>query len=90
MDDIFVTRQTPLQNQNAKVRRYYFIVRSDGKGAILQLFGREMRQDVGNISRNIGSGGERKRLVPIATNGHFPAREIEVYEPLGMRLTGTE
>jgi hypothetical protein len=88
MEDGFVTCQTPFQNQNANVRLYYLIVRSDGEGAVLQLFGREMCQDIGNISRNIGSGGERKRLVAIATNGHFPAREIEVYEPLGLWLTG--
>ena len=30
--------QTPLQNQNAKVRCYYLIVRGDGKKAVLQLF----------------------------------------------------
>ena len=47
-----------------------------------------MCQDIGNISGNIGSGGERKGLGTIATNGHFPAREIEVYEPLDLRLTG--
>ena len=40
-----------------------------------------MCQDIGNISGNIGSGGERHLLVPIATNGHFPACEIEVYKP---------
>src|SRR6266566_1617978 len=46
-----------------------------------------MCQDIGNISGNIGSGGERKKLVAIATNGHFPAREIEVYGPLDLWLT---
>jgi hypothetical protein len=66
-----------LQNQNAKVR-HYFIVRSDGKGTILELFGWKMCQDIGNISGNISSGGERKRFVAISTNGHFPAREIKV------------
>ena len=64
--------------------KIYLIVRSNGEGAVFQLFGWKMCQDIGNISGNIGSGGECKRLVAIATNGHFPAREIEVYEPLDL------
>ena len=72
-----------LQNQNVKVRRY-LILRSDSKGTVLQLFGWKMCQDIGNVSGNIGSGGERHRLVAITTNGHFPAREIEIYEPLDL------
>jgi hypothetical protein len=68
-----------------EVRRY-LIFRSDGKGAVLQLFGWKMCQDIGNVSGYIGPGGERHRLVAIATNRHFPAREIEVYEPLDLWL----
>ncbi len=36
----------------------YLIVTSDGEGTVVQLFGRKVRQDIGYISRNIGSGGE--------------------------------
>ena len=46
-----------------------------------------MCQDIGNVSGNIVSGGERNRLVTIATNRHFPAREVEVYGPLNLWLT---
>ena len=70
-----------------RVRRY-LIFGGDGKGTVLQLFCWKMCQDIGNESGNIGSGGERHRLVAIATNGHFPAREIEVYEPFDVWLTG--
>jgi hypothetical protein len=82
----FVSSQTPSESE-CQVR-HYLIVPSHGKGAVLQLFGWKVCQDIGNISGNIGSGGERKRLVAIATNGHFPAREIEVYQPLDPWLTG--
>ena len=37
-----------------------------------------MRQHIGNISGNIGSGSELDLLVAIATNGHFPAWDINV------------
>ena len=37
----------------------YLVVSSDGEGPVLQLIGRKVRQDVGNISRNIRSGCER-------------------------------
>ena len=53
-------------------------VSGNGKGVILQLFRGKVRQDIGNISGNIRSGGKRKRLVAIATNGHFPALDVEV------------
>jgi hypothetical protein len=72
----FVSSQTPSESE-CQVRRY-LIVPSHGKGTVLQLFGWKMCQDIGNVSGNIGSGSERKRIVAIATNGHFPAREIEV------------
>jgi hypothetical protein len=81
----FVSNQTPSESE-CQVRRY-LVVRGDGKRTVLQLFGWKMCQDIGNISGNIGSRGERKRLVAIATNGHFPAREVEVYEPLNLWLT---
>ena len=77
-----VTSQT-LSESECQVR-CYLILRSDGKRTVLQLFGWKMCQDIGNISGNIGSGGERKGLGTIATNGHIPAREIEVYEPLDL------
>jgi hypothetical protein len=75
-DYAFVSVQTPSESE-CQVRSY-LILRSDGKGTVLHLFGWKMCQDIGNISGNIGSGGERKRLVAIATNGHFSAREVEV------------
>jgi hypothetical protein len=75
----FVSSQTHSESE-CQVRRY-LIVRSDGKGTVLQLFGWKMCQDIGNVSGNVSSGGERHRLAAIATDGHFPAREIEVYEP---------
>jgi hypothetical protein len=75
----FVTSQT-LSKSKCQLRRY-LILRNDGKGTILQLFRWKMCQDIGNVSGNIGSGGERHRLVAVATNGHSPAREIEIYEP---------
>ena len=71
------------QSQNVKLERYLIVPR-DGKGTVLQLLGWKMGQDIGNISGNVSSGGERKRLVAIATNGHFPAREIQVYGPLDL------
>jgi hypothetical protein len=66
------------------------MVSSDGKGTVLQLFGWKVCQDIGNISGNIGSGGERKSLVAIATDGHFPACEIEVYVSIGPVVNATE
>ena len=47
-----------------------------------------MRQDIGNKSGDIGSGGDRHLGVPVAANGHFPARDIEVDEPLTQWLAG--
>ena len=82
----FVGSQTPSKSEYQV--RHYLIFRSDGEGTVFQLFGWKVCQDVGNISGNIGSGGERRRLVAIATNGYFPAREIEVYKPLGLWSTG--
>ena len=77
VERLWIYQWSDLQNQNAKLR-HYLIVRGDGKGTVLQLFGWKMCQDIRHLSGNIGSGGERKKLVAIATNGHFPAREIEV------------
>jgi hypothetical protein len=70
-----------------KVRRYLVVPRN-GECTILQLFGRKARQDVGNISGNIGSGGECDLLVAVTANGHFPARDVEIEEPLDLWLTG--
>jgi hypothetical protein len=70
----FVSSQTRSECQIGR----YLIVPSNGEGTVLQLFRWKMCQDIGDISGNIGSGGERKRLVAIATNGHFPAPEIKV------------
>ena len=43
-----------------------------------------MRQDVGNISRNVWSGRECYLLVAVVTNGHRPARDVEAQEPLDL------
>jgi hypothetical protein len=56
----------------------YLVLPSDGEGTVLQLFGRKVRQDIGNKSCNIGPGGERNLAVTVATDGHFPARDVEV------------
>ena len=64
------------------VRKYYramicyLVVPSDGEGTVLQLIRRKVRQDVGNISRNIESRGDCNLLVAVATNGHLPACEV--------------
>ena len=61
---------------NIQVRRYLVVPR-DGEATVLQLFGRKVRQDVGNISRNIGPGRERYLLVTVASSRYFPARDVE-------------
>ena len=72
-----------------KVRRYLVVPRN-GEGTVLQLFGRKARQDVGNVSGNIGSGGECDLFVAVTTNGHFPARDVEIEEPLDLWSTKQE
>ena len=47
-----------------------------------------MRQDVGNISRNIWSGRECYLLVAVVTNGHLPARDVEAQESLDLWSAG--
>ena len=58
--------------------RRYLVVPSNAEGTVFQLFGGKVRQHIGNISGNIGSGSELNLLVAIATNGHFPAWDINV------------
>src|SRR6266849_3589424 len=41
-----------------------------------------MRQDIGHISSNIESGGERNLFIAVATNGYFPTCDVEVKGPL--------
>jgi hypothetical protein len=60
-----------------QVRRY-LVVSGDEEFTVLQLIGRKMRQNIGYISSNIGSGRERNPHVAVATNGHFPTRDIKV------------
>ena len=69
-------------------RAIYLIVPGNGEGTILQLIGREVRQNIGNVSGDIGSRGERDLFVPIATNGHFPAGNVKVQESFGLWLDG--
>jgi hypothetical protein len=88
VERLLVLSVVRLPSESESQARRYLIFRSDGKRTVFRLFGWKMCQDIGNVSGNIGSGGERHRLVAIATNGHFPARKIEVYEPLGLRLKG--
>ena len=40
-----------------------------------------MCQDVGHISGNIESGGERDLFIAVATNGYFPTLGVEVNKP---------
>ena len=83
----FVCSQTPTRSESECQVGRYLIVPSDGKRTVLQLFAWKMCQDIADKSGNIDSGGERERLVAIATNGYFPAREIKIYEPLDVWLT---
>jgi hypothetical protein len=49
----------PSHSRNStSLTRPYLVFSGDGERTVLQLFGREVRQDVGDISRNIRSGGE--------------------------------
>jgi hypothetical protein len=48
------------------------------KGTILQLLDRQVRQDIGNIPSNVSPGCEGNLRVAIATDGHFPARDIKL------------
>lgn len=59
----------------------YLVVTSYGERLVFQSFGGHMRQDKRNVSRDVGSRCERDRLVAVTSNGHFPARHIEVQEP---------
>ena len=65
--------------------RRYLVVPRDGEATVLQLFGRKVRQDIGNISRNIRPGREGNLLVAVATNRYFPTRDVEVQNPLNPR-----
>ena len=76
----FATSQTLSELESCK-RRRHLMVCSDGKRTVLQMLGWKMCQDIGNVSGYVGPGGEGKRLVAIATNGHFPTLEIELYGP---------
>ena len=75
-DYAHVSTHTPSKSE--KRVTVYLIVSSDRKGPVLQLFGWKTCQDIANISSNVGSGRERKRLVAISTYCYFPAPEIEV------------
>ena len=48
---------------------------------VFELFGGQMRQDIRNVSRDIGSRSKRDLLVAVTGDDHFPARDIEVQEP---------
>jgi hypothetical protein len=77
---VFVASQ-PLLPSRVETR-YYLVVPGDGEAAVLQLLGRKVRQDIGYISGGIGSGGERKLLVAVTGDGHFPTQDIELCEPV--------
>jgi hypothetical protein len=47
---------------------------------VLQLFGRQVGQDIGNVSSNVSPGCEGNLRVAIATDRHFPTCDIEVQE----------
>ena len=60
----------------------YLAVSLDGERPILQLIWGKARQDIRKVSRDIWSGGERNPLVAVTASRHFPARDIEVEEPV--------
>ena len=60
----------------------YLPVSLDDEGPVLQLIGRKTRQNMGKVSRDIGTGGKRNLRVAVGSNGYFPARDIEVQETL--------
>ena len=64
------------------------MVSSDGKRTVLQLFRWQTRQDMCHISRNIEFGGERNLFIAIATNGYFPASDVEVNETVEVSSAG--
>jgi hypothetical protein len=78
---VFVASQ-PLVLPSHVETRHYLVVPGDGEAAVLQLLGRKVRQDIGYISGGIGPGGERKLLVAVTSDGHFPTQDIELYEPV--------
>jgi hypothetical protein len=41
-----------------------------------------MCQDIGHISGNINSGGERDLFIAVATSGYFPTSDVEIIDPL--------
>ena len=47
-----------------------------------------MCQDIGHISGNIESGGERDLFIAVATNGYFPTSDVEVKVPSGVSSAG--
>jgi hypothetical protein len=47
-----------------------------------------MCQDIGHISGNIESGGQSNLFIAVATNGYFPARDVEAKGPLEHWLSG--
>jgi hypothetical protein len=77
---VFVVSQTLLPSHVGT--RHYLDVPGDGEAAVLQLLGRKVRQDVGYVSSGIGPRGERKLLVAVTSDGHFPTQDIELYEPV--------
>ena len=68
--------------------RRYLAVASEGEAPVLQLVGRKVWQDTGNISGSIWSAAKRNLGVAVATNRHIPARDIGVDEPLTQLLAG--
>jgi hypothetical protein len=49
-----------------------------------------MCQDIGHISGNINSGGERDLFIAVATNGYFPTSNVEVNDPLEVFVSWME
>jgi hypothetical protein len=47
-----------------------------------------MCQDIGHISGNVDSGGERNLFIAIATNGYFPTLDVEIKGPLEVSSAG--
>ena len=81
LNDYYVLVSGLTRSESESKVRCHLGVPSHGKGTVFQLFGWKMSQNIGIVSGNVGSGGERNRLVAISANRHLPAREIQVYEP---------
>ena len=73
--------------EHAWLESTYLSVARNREGSILQFLGRQVCQNIRNVSGDVGSGSERNLLVAITANGYFSAFDIEVHPPaLGLLI----